>query len=280
MVVSRSLFWTSLLAAGMVFGGAAHAADPPPAAAQWLKPIGKWEVNYAAAECRLMRSFATAERPILVEISRGVGLDSYRWALYGVDVPAYSAQVKLTLEFAPQTTSQRIDAYPYEIVDRPERAIKWTDADRTMTDAMRNDQRLRVVGGRGLDLRFDLPGMETAVKALEACQTDLLTSWGVDPTIAVKPEPANNAARWVTNDDYPKVEFGRKNEGMTTFLLDVSADGKATDCRIAVSSGWPALDKRTCELVLRRSLFRPARDASGKAVAGHYVNRVWWQVPR
>lgn len=279
MAISR-LLALPLVFALMVGSGPVHAADPSPAAQDWLEPNGNWTVDYGKAECRLLRGFGASDRLLALEIARGLERDSYRWGLYGLDVPAYSGEVALTLNLAPQGTSHSIDATPYALNGRPEHVVKWTDADRSLTDAVRNDQRLHVTDGKKLDVRLRLSGMKAAIKALEKCQVDLLASWGVDPAIPVKPEPVGNPGRWVTNEDYPSAEMAAEHEGMITFLIDVSVAGKVAQCRIVGSSGWPALDSRTCELMRRRAVFRPARDAAGNPVAGHYINRVWWQIPR
>ncbi|HEY0596830.1 energy transducer TonB, partial [Sphingopyxis sp.] len=66
----------------------------------------------------------------------------------------------------------------------------------------------------------------------------------------------------------------------TMFLLTIGADGNTTDCRIVGSSGFPSLDARTCELLLARATFRPAKDKAGQAVRSFYINRIRWQLPR
>ncbi|WP_300973886.1 energy transducer TonB [Sphingomonas sp. LHG3406-1] len=50
------------------------------------------------------------------------------------------------------------------------------------------------------------------------------------------------------------------------FRLLIGRDGRALDCRIARSSGLPALDAATCRAALRRLRWAPARDTAGRPV--------------
>jgi TonB family protein len=261
----------------------AAAADDQNAAA-WLQPSSTWQVDYAEADCRLLRRFGEGDAAVYLELKRGLAFDSYAWTLYGAALPKYTERVDLTIALEPQGREYRVEALPYVLVDRPEKLLKWSDTDRTIGGAMRDDQRLRFTSGQNLDVRVSLSGMAAAVKALETCQSDLLASWGLSADylsrIAVKPEPATNAGRWATNDDYPSNAKRARSEGIATFLLSVSAEGKTVDCRIVGSSGFRILDDRMCHLMRSRAVFHPARDKEGKAVPSFYVNRVRWQIPR
>lgn len=63
---------------------------------------------------------------------------------------------------------------------------------------------------------------------------------------------------------------------VAAILLDVSADGKPTGCRITLPSGIPTLDNQTCDLYMKNASFRPARDSAGMPVAGTYEAPMIW----
>ena len=84
---------------------------------------------------------------------------------------------------------------------------------------------------------------------------------------------------WFDFDDYPMKSFEKKHEGVAGFDLLVGPDGSIADCRVTISSGYKELDKTTCDLVLKRVKFRPARDASGQAVWGTYRSQAIWVLP-
>jgi protein TonB len=97
-----------------------------------------------------------------------------------------------------------------------------------------------------------------------------------DPIAAI---PRNNPATWVTTDDYRPSWINSEMVGTARFRLQISASGKVDSCTITGSSGHPALDKATCDLVTRRAKFEPAKDASGAKASGSYTSSVRWQLP-
>ena len=93
------------------------------------------------------------------------------------------------------------------------------------------------------------------------------------PTRAAPKKPAPAAARipiakpvnpggWITFDDYPLIARQASQEGRVAFRLAVAPSGAVTNCTITSSSGVPALDTQTCNLMRSRATFVPARMAS------------------
>jgi protein TonB len=83
----------------------------------------------------------------------------------------------------------------------------------------------------------------------------------------------------VTPNDYPTRDIRQGNEGKVTFRLAIDASGKVKSCDIQSSSGHPGLDAATCDRLMRRASFDPARDSSGERVAGSYTGTVRWVIP-
>lgn len=70
-----------------------------------------------------------------------------------------------------------------------------------------------------------------------------------------------------TADDYP-VEAQRANlQGDVRARLSVGEDGRPKACTIVNSSGHAVLDTATCDILLARARFNPARDGQGRPVA-------------
>ncbi len=82
----------------------------------------------------------------------------------------------------------------------------------------------------------------------------------------------------ITQRDYPKGHPRRKGvEEVVVVHYTVLPTGRVANCRTAQSSGNPALDMSTCQLVTARFRYRPARNASGKAVPDVTGwKQVWW----
>ena len=79
--------------------------------------------------------------------------------------------------------------------------------------------------------------------------------------------------------DYPELGREQRPTGTVAYAVAVDAAGAATGCSIDESSGSPDLDKATCQLVMERAKFRPAKNDEGKAVAGTFRSRMRWRSP-
>jgi TonB family protein len=84
---------------------------------------------------------------------------------------------------------------------------------------------------------------------------------------------------WITADDYPAQALRNREHGVVALEVQVDPAGKPSGCRTAKSSGSVVLDTKTCEIVMLRSSFRPATDASGKATVGLWPMKVTWYPP-
>ena len=100
------------------------------------------------------------------------------------------------------------------------------------------------------------------------------------PSIATPGKPKGTPGDWVTSEDYPASEMRAEHQGVTGFRLEVGPDGKATNCTVTASSGFPALDDTACRMLIRRARFSAAKDEGGNPIAFSYSNRVRWQIPR
>jgi TonB family protein len=80
-------------------------------------------------------------------------------------------------------------------------------------------------------------------------------------------------------DDYPADALRKKEEGTARAKLTVGTDGRVKDCAIVESSNSPALDAATCNILVRRAKFTPARDSNGNPVEDTYVTPpISWRI--
>jgi protein TonB len=84
----------------------------------------------------------------------------------------------------------------------------------------------------------------------------------------------------IDDRDYPFEALEQRARGLTRTEIDVSEQGRPTNCRVLKSSGFSILDDLTCRLALKRFRFKPARDASGRAIAGSVFYEQDWQLGR
>ncbi|MEP5937269.1 MAG: TonB family protein [Erythrobacter sp.] len=91
--------------------------------------------------------------------------------------------------------------------------------------------------------------------------------------------PRNDPSRWLTDNDYRSIWIRKEMFGTASFMLEVGANGRVTNCSITKSTGHNALDQATCKLVAKRARFTPASDALGKPTQGAYSSSIRWVLP-
>lgn len=84
---------------------------------------------------------------------------------------------------------------------------------------------------------------------------------------------------WLGPDDYPPGAIFAGEQGRVVVIVSIDATGHPTACSTDVSIGAPALEKGTCDLVLSKGKFEPARDKEGRAIASRYMLPVRWKLP-
>ncbi|MEL6530695.1 MAG: TonB family protein [Pseudomonadota bacterium] len=89
--------------------------------------------------------------------------------------------------------------------------------------------------------------------------------------------PQNYFAITPKQADYPTALWAAGEEGTVEYLIRVSPEGSPIDCTIITSSGFAALDAKTCEVAMERSEFDPARNAKGEAIAGEFQEQFTWR---
>ena len=89
--------------------------------------------------------------------------------------------------------------------------------------------------------------------------------------------PARRISK-IPDREYRRLAATGIQSGSVGVTIKVNADGSASDCRIARSSGDRAIDALMCQLTLRHVRFDPARDPAGRAVAQDvtFVPN-WWR---
>lgn len=80
----------------------------------------------------------------------------------------------------------------------------------------------------------------------------------------------------IRQSDYPPASWAAGEEGTAYYSLTVDEQGNVSDCAIIESTGYEALDNKTCEIAHERGRFEPALDLDGNPVAGeHRDYQVW-----
>ncbi|MFM5949544.1 MAG: TonB family protein [Novosphingobium sp.] len=297
----RKLLMVLITALCAIAGPVAMAADAP-AVTPILEPSTPWQVDYADSECRLLRTFGTGERAITLRIARGGSPGAVDMVIAGPKIPKLSRSIPLTIALQPQGTEQKVDAYSLAIPKVPGRFVRWFDTDLAFLDTLKEDQIIGFHAGPRFAPRLHLTSAVSAMKALEACYSDLLKGWGVEPAdvsemIATRqllpasgsqvtayridlPKPKTNPAAWVTFNDYPTAALVAEQGGDVTVLLQLTASGRPEGCRVVVSSKVESLDRATCVALSSRARYVAPLDAAGNPRKSAITHRVRWVIPQ
>jgi TonB family protein len=77
---------------------------------------------------------------------------------------------------------------------------------------------------------------------------------------------------------YPKASFEHGEQGTVHYRVKIDRRGMASDCEVTQSSGFERLDVATCEMLMLRARFTPARDSRGKVTRSTYEGKVIWKI--
>ena len=92
-------------------------------------------------------------------------------------------------------------------------------------------------------------------------------------------EAARNANNLhVLQSYYPKRALAAREQGSVGFQVKIDASGQPTECQVTRSSGYPLLDRETCDLITLRAVFKRPEGLSGSQVSTHQ-GVVNWRLP-
>lgn len=87
--------------------------------------------------------------------------------------------------------------------------------------------------------------------------------------------PATDPSTWIGADDYPTTAIAARVEGVTSVRLDITEQGTPEKCTITNSSGSTALDEASCQLLMKRALFRVPSSSAEQI----FSTNIQWKIP-
>ena len=267
------LVWISPL---LLWAGASQASTS-------LAPVGPWQITEGTDECRLMRTFGSAQDPQILRFARGSGLDSFDMVFAGTTIPRLGNRVTVTFRLLPNGPTQASEAIWGFVPGRKERFLRWWDADPAFLDAIGEDQEIEI----GVDGKFVVTihaaKAKAALRGLGACHDRLLKGWGLDTAalkaLSQRAKPRASPGTWVSASDYPSDALQRGAGGTAVVLLTINTNGDVNACRIVQTSGNPSLDTVSCQMLRLRAKYHPARGQDGQPVESQDIHRIRWIIP-
>ena len=252
---------------------------------------GKWNVRYDEEACQLIGVFGTADDPVLFRLTRYLPGDASIITLYGKKLRSDQVRSKARIAFGAQkplrpvgTLNGNSGKEPMAILqssgdmlDRPQ------PTDTTSLPRLTSEQEASITGmtfafENRRPFRLEFGSMAVPLKALRACNIDLIKYWGFDlavlSSLSRTATPTGSPGKWVTSNDFPRSAIGQN--GLVRFLLEVNETGRASKCHVLEKMKPPEFAAVTCQMLLKRAHFTPALDSAGKPVKSMYFNSVRW----
>ena len=244
-----------VLLAALLAASAAYAASQPVE----LKAAGPWKVDYSEAACLLSRPYtATDGRTYRAELTFEPTQTDVWLRLFSAEKTSRRDDEKTTVDVDGVRVGGDIHFNIFGSPDGGTTREFWL-LDMRKIAAMK--QSLRLATKRHGDFTLAADGFQAATRAIDTCMDDLHRSLGIDPTvlkqIAVMPEGSSYSFV-----DYPIGPLGFD----ITLLYFVTEQGKVENCQLLKPSGQQSFDKTVCSRLEARGHFKPAKDASGKAI--------------
>ena len=251
---------------------AAAAADPK-------QPTGKWTVEFADKLCVLSRNYGTDADPLLLAFNQAPMEDRLELIiiLKSDTLTRDGGQAEVLLG------NKEVNA-PYgatSVASNSLRRIR-IQLDGESYDSATAAKLISVDVPDEVRETFSVPGFAEGLRVLRDCTIDLGVDWGFSVEEQKRlAEPAMGVRRLegiFSGQDYPPSAVKDSASGDVKTRIFVDSSGKPTACEVLNSSGHEALDKRTCEILMQRARFHPARDIDGKATRGVHVTTINWRI--
>lgn len=243
-----------------------------------LEPTTKWSIDYAEDQCFLSRTFGTGTDQIILGFGVLPGAVNDQIFLIESGRDAGGTR-RISAVFDLGSGLEPVEASGLGIARKEGGRITRLGAAAAEVERFRTAGQV-VISADGQRYHLRLSGTQAAFAAADACKSDLMQEWGLDPKLVTdvktRAEPARDPVTWLSPNDYPREAMIAGERGQAVARLDIGADGAVTGCAIVQSSGADSLDKVTCTLLRKRARFHPARDAAGKPVPSIWVQRFRW----
>lgn len=242
-------------------------------------PTGKWNVNFADAQCIAHRDYGAAagspklllKAPPIGEVMQVAILRDAAWSAPEQVGATVAIDKRLPLKtsltmFSPKDSKQRIYLLN----------IPFTEF------ALIRQAKTFSVQSQGLNETFALSDMEPLMKVIDECVADLKGVFNIPPTgtqpPALRTRARANLAKFFSDDDYPDVAVQKGQSGRVRFALLIQEDGRVADCTIVATSGVPSLDTQACATLKVRARFEPASGHDGKPAKDAVVGAIVWRM--
>lgn len=237
---------------------------------QALQPVDKWQLDYGDTQCAAARPYGDAASPIILGIIPSLN-QSYYKILVSVPRagPPYAKEARGTADFGSGPINSEVLYYGKSGVKQSAYQFVLSAADMAKAGAatavtLKSDR---------ADYTFTLSQLPKLLAGLSKCSADLSQYWNMGAANAAitAGEPVAEIDELLTAQDYPTEAQWLKPRSTNRYQLLVDEKGAVAGCEIVSPSGAQVVDSTGCQLIAGRTKFRPAKDATGKAVRSAWI---------
>lgn len=270
-----------------------------------LEPGGSWTVETNSGRCLVRREFGPVKKPLTLQIASEADGRRFDLILFGHGLPKSRDGVQVNLTFDPAARPISGIAEDGALRGGAKGALAFRDIPAEHLSAILSEQLVTIVAGTKYSATVRMAETRAATNLLDTCRDDLWKSWGMPREagrqLRVAPRPAGGSGAgnpgivfaqfahvptrpvatdaWFSWLDYPTEALRKEQSGTVVMVLEISATGTVSDCRVVLSSEAEALDKQSCALLVKRARYQPATDMTGNPVAATIIERIRWQIP-
>lgn len=262
-----------------------------------------WLLDYADDRCRIIKTFESNGEKNLIYFEQAEPSDRLSWVIGGTALDDADLRDKVRIKFGPEG---RDDEFSYVGAKFPsygnavngigvfDQSVLAADETSFPLGDLVSEGRVlvpeRVTNVEWVDItvsdatqRLVLGEMGPVYDAMNTCMDNLLTHWGLDPAVERSRQTApvdtnrkRTAERIQEKYPYSAVRKGKSARIAARVLVD--ANGSPTDCKIVELSQSEEFGAGVCRIIKETSRFKPATDASGKAIPSYDFVRIVYQI--
>ena len=291
---------TALACAGSILASSAAPVIAQEAGPRVFTRTGQWQLEAAEEECRIARVFTNGDQQIALALERNRADPLVRVVLVTSALSFYRTAEELGYTFQPAgehrsaryITAEMADGQTYYnlgnvlLAAMPAPPAPGTPPPAPGTPQPVYDRAAEQAYAAGITaiefntgltqpVRLETGSLRAAITALQACEDDLLRSWGLDwekhQTMTRRAAPDGRASDWIPAGTIGFGDFASLSAGRNPFRVMISAEGQPTAC----NAMWVSLDanknERVCNAIMEHGRFLPALDAAGQPMASYWI---------
>nr|WP_243848200.1 TonB family protein [Sphingomonas insulae] len=237
-----------------------------------IRTESRWGVNYDANQCVITRSFDVQAKSATLAIDTNPVTGMGDFVLLLPEGMTRPGNKPVVVHMSPGQEAFQVVAS--DLASASGHAAVRISFNREAWDHLLSAQAVSIDGiTSGDPIVVPVKGIDKAVAAAKQCGGALLASWGANADAMIDdPLPLT---RWFKASDYPNDALRHDQQGVVKALVVIDAGGKATECRIVVSSQVPSLDRATCAVLMARVRYDPS-----EITLRYLFDRTIWIIPR